>query len=267
MRIMDIPSDTFGNEQQVAIRPAEPSAMGNIPDVVESGSRPQKYTFHEVYQMITALTWPRILFGLLVRHEWNYIFLSLGFLILDAIEALQNFNPLQHLAIVGMTILSNILIYKSIRPYVRVQLYEWLIRADVNVHITQETVVRVVNCVNRCLVTLQFIIFQTEIIDLLLMMLALEVVRKIVWYTNILLLIRIVLCVTVVCPRLFGFFDNNATGRAYYRFKIKKCVLQIVDNLAEMGVEVNLLIIERWKQEAYAMRELYYDFEDWPNRE
>lgn len=188
---MAISNDTFENEQQVAVRQEAPNAIGNIPDVVESASRPQKYTFHEIYQMITALTWPRILFDLLVRHEWNSIFLSLGFLILNAFEVLQSFTLLQQLAVVGMMILSNIMIYKAIRPYVRFHLYERLIRADFNVHITQEMVVRVVNCVNRCLVTLHCILFQTEIFELFLMMLALEAVRNIIWYTNIFLLIRI----------------------------------------------------------------------------
>jgi len=44
-------------------------------------------------------------------------------------------------------------------------------------------------------------------------------------------------------------------------------VLQIVDKLEEIGVEVHLGIIERWKQEVDAMRELYYEIEDWPNQE
>ncbi|XP_039498243.1 uncharacterized protein LOC120455840 [Drosophila santomea] len=253
----------LGNEQQVEPRVIVPSDIVNRPDVVEymTAARPQRYTFPEVCQMIKALTWPRMLFDLLSRHELGSISLGLGIIILDVLETLQRFNLLQQLAIIGMAFLGHIMIYTCIRPYMGFRPYERLINADINVHLTPETVVRVVDCINRWVATVQFVLFGAEFLELLLIMVALAAVHSILCSIDVFLLTRIALCMSFAIPRLLTLLENeNPLAKAYLQFKAKERVLDVLATLEEMGVKVKLITTERWRREVEAMKELYDEY-------
>ncbi|EDX03072.1 uncharacterized protein LOC6526150 [Drosophila yakuba] len=250
-------NDILGNEQQVEPRAIVPSDIVNSPDVVEymTAARPQRYTFHEVYQMMKGLTWPRMLFDLLSCHELGSISLGLGIIILDVLQTLLGFNLLQKLATFGMAIQ----VYTCIRPYI--EPYEPLINADINVHLTPETVVRVVDCINRWLATMQFVVFGTELLDLFLIIVALASVFSILCSIDIFLLTRIALCMSFAIPRLLTLFENeNPMARDYFQFKAKERVLDVLAKLEEMGVKVKLITTERWRREVEAMKELYGEY-------
>ncbi|EDV47595.1 uncharacterized protein LOC6549916 [Drosophila erecta] len=258
----ETPIDVALNEQQVVV----PNAIANRPAVVVDApaARPQRFTLLEIYQMITALTWPWILFDLLSRHRLSSVFLGLGLLVVDILEALQGFNLIQQLAIFGTGILLHVAGYTSLRPYLRFRPYERLINVDVDLSLTPETAVRLVNYINRWVVTLQFFFFGTELFELLLITIALEVVHSICMHLDAFLLIRIAFCTAYAIPRLRAFIEHlNPFSRAYFLLKAKQSVLAIVAKLEGMGFEVKLGLIERWKMEVDALRELYFEYEYW----
>ncbi|XP_043660144.1 uncharacterized protein LOC122624570 [Drosophila teissieri] len=258
----------LANEQQVEPRVIVPSDIANRPEEYTTAARPQRYTLHEIHQMMKALTWPRILFDLLSSHELGSISLGVGLIILVVLEALQSFNLVQQLAIFGMAIIIHLMIYTFIRPYLRFRPYERLINGDFNVLLTPESVVRVADCINRCVATVQFVLLGTEFYELLLMMVALETVYSILCYIDIFLLTRIALCMAFAIPRLLTWFANqNPIAWAYFQFKAKELVLDVLAKLEGMGVEVKLITIERWRREVDALKELYSEYAYWRNQE